>query len=146
MAERLTARQEIKHADGTSHIVTYCHGHRYGPAAFPNKYGTSNPQEYENYCEMVDRLAELEDAEEQQNKGCPHCVEIEQHNERGRVFYKELPHDASILTTLDDDRLQIAFDDKGGWVLHFEDAYGDRMFDVKITHCPMCGKPLKGGE
>ena len=59
--ERLTARQAIKHADGTSHIVTYCHGHRYGPAAFPGKYGTSNPQEYENYCEMVDRLAAYED-------------------------------------------------------------------------------------
>jgi len=59
--ERLTARQAIKHADGTSHIVTYCHGHRYGPAAFPDKYGTSNPQEYENYCEMVDRLAAYED-------------------------------------------------------------------------------------
>ena len=59
--DRLTARQAIKHADGTSHIVTYCHGHRYGPAAFPGKYGTSNPQEYENYCEMVDRLAIYED-------------------------------------------------------------------------------------
>jgi hypothetical protein len=61
MFERLTSRQTIKHADDTEHIETYCHGHRYGPAAFPSKYGTSNPQEYKNYCEMVDRLAAYED-------------------------------------------------------------------------------------
>jgi hypothetical protein len=61
MFERLTNRQTIKHADGTEHIETYCRGHRYGPAAFPSKYGTSNPQEYRNYCEMVDRLAAYED-------------------------------------------------------------------------------------
>lgn len=59
--ERLTSRQIIKHADGAEHIETYCHGHRYGPAAFPKKYGTSNLQEYKNYCEMVDRLADYED-------------------------------------------------------------------------------------
>jgi hypothetical protein len=62
MFERLTNRQTIKHADGTEHIETYCHGHRYGPAAFPSKYGTSAPQEYKNYCEMVDRLAAYEDS------------------------------------------------------------------------------------
>jgi hypothetical protein len=63
--ERLTSRQTIKHSDGTEHIETYCHGHRYGPAAFPRKYGTSDPQDYKEYCEMVDRLAQYEDAEEE---------------------------------------------------------------------------------
>lgn len=63
MLERLTSRQIIKHADGTEHTETYCHGHRYGPAAFPSKYGTSDSQEYENYCEMIDRLAAYEDTE-----------------------------------------------------------------------------------
>lgn len=60
--ERLTSRQAIKHSDGTEHIETYCHGHRYGPDAFPQKHGSSNKQEYKNYCEMVDRLAAYEDA------------------------------------------------------------------------------------
>jgi hypothetical protein len=61
--KRLTSRQAIKQADDTVFIETYCHGHRYGPAAFPSKYGTSNPQEYKNYCEMVDTIAEYEDTE-----------------------------------------------------------------------------------
>lgn len=60
--ERLTSRQAIKHSDGTEHIETYCHGHRYGPAAFSQKWGSSDKQEYKNYCEMVDRLAAYEDA------------------------------------------------------------------------------------
>ena len=58
---RLTSRQVIKHEDGMEHKETYCHGHRYGPAAFPHKYGTSDPQEYSDYCEMVDRLAIYEE-------------------------------------------------------------------------------------
>lgn len=60
--KRLTSKQTIKHADGTEHVETYCHGHRYGPAAFPKKYGTSDPEEYNDYCETVDRLAAFEDS------------------------------------------------------------------------------------
>jgi hypothetical protein len=59
--KRLTRRQTIKHADGTEHIETYCHGHRYGPAAFPHKYGTSCPREYKNYCAMIDVIAAYKD-------------------------------------------------------------------------------------
>ena len=82
----------------------------------------------------------------EREKGCEYCNDEEQRNDSGRVFYKELPHDARFLTTLDDAHLQIAFDEKSGRVLHFEDDSGDRMFDVKILNCPMCGRALKGGE
>ena len=77
---------------------------------------------------------------------CEWCGTEEQRNESGRVFYAELPHDARQLTTLDDAHLQLAYDKKTGWVLHFEDEAGDRMFDVKILACPNCGKALKDGE
>ena len=78
----------------------------------------------------------------ERDKGCEYCDSIELQNSSGRVFYKELPHHTEIITTLDDAHLQIAFDDKSGWVLHFEDENGDRMFDIKINDCPMCGRKL----
>lgn len=87
----------------------------------------------------VEALREKKERE----KGCEFCRTEEQYNPGGRVFYKELPHDARFLTTLDDAHLQIAFDEKSGWVLHFEDEYGDRMFDIKINRCPMCGRDLR---
>lgn len=74
-------------------------------------------------------------------KPCPFCGDLEETNDTGRVFYKELPHDARFLTTLDDAHLQIA-QDNNGWVLHFEDDCGDRMFDIKISCCPICGRNL----
>ena len=72
---------------------------------------------------------------------CPFCHEEEQRNFAGRKFYKELPHEATVMTTLNDAHLQLA-SDKKGWVLHFEDDGGDRMFDIKVEHCPRCGRNL----
>ena len=74
-------------------------------------------------------------------KPCPICHEQEQKNDYGRVFYKELPHIENVITTLDDEHVQLV-SDKNGWALHFEDDYGDRMFDVKAEFCPVCGRNL----
>jgi len=82
-------------------------------------------------------------SEQEREKGCEYCKGIEQTNNSGRTFFKELPHDTAVLTTLDDAHLQIAYDDKSGWVLHFEDENGDRMFDIKISSCPICGRKLE---
>lgn len=73
---------------------------------------------------------------------CEYCGDKDHKNDYGRTFYKEFLHDTDILTTLDDAHLQLAYSEKTGWVLHFEDEYGDRMFDVKISNCPPCGRPL----
>lgn len=109
------------------------------------KYGT-DPDACAEAGETVsfyqDALSALREQAER-DKGCEYCTTEEQQNERGRVFYKEFPHDARFLTTLDDAHLQIAFDNQSGWVLHFEDDSGDRMFDVKIASCPMCGRRLE---
>lgn len=75
-------------------------------------------------------------------KPCPFCEEEEQRNGSGRVFFKELPHDSRYLTTLDDAHLNLAYDKNSGYVLHFEDESGDRMFDVKVGFCPVCGKRM----
>ena len=76
--------------------------------------------------------------------GCEYCTIEECRNPSGRIFYKQFPHNTDCLTTLDDAHLQLAYDTKSGWVLHFEDDYGDRMFDIKTNSCPNCGKLLKG--
>lgn len=77
-----------------------------------------------------------------EHEGCEYCTVEECRNPSGRIFYKQFPHNTDCLTTLDDAQLQLAYDIKSGWVLHFQDVSGDRMFDV-ITHsCPNCGKHL----
>ncbi len=58
--ERLTSIQTIEHADRTSHEQIYCFNHLWGPAFF--KKGT---RDYEEYLNIVKRLAEYEDLEEQ---------------------------------------------------------------------------------
>ena len=98
---------------------------------------------YNDPCGYVFETAiEVLEEKLEREKGCEYCDSIELQNSSGRVFYKELPHHTEIITTLDDAHLQIAFDDKSGWVLHFEDENGDRMFDIKINDCPMCGRKL----
>jgi len=61
--KKISSRVAIKHSDGTSHIETYCFGHRWGQAAFPKKYGTTDPKEYRDYCTMVDTIANYEETE-----------------------------------------------------------------------------------
>ncbi len=92
------------------------------------------------YCDLVYKaLKEMK----QREQGCEWCALESMRNISGRIFYKELTHDTSFLTSLDDASLQIAYDKQSGWVLHYEDENGDRMFDVKITHCSNCGRDLR---
>jgi hypothetical protein len=80
--------------------------------------------------------------QQEQQDGCEYCLKEEEKNSSGRVFYKELPHDTRSLTTSYDAHLQLAYDQQSEWVLHFENIAGDRMFDVRVGLCPMCGRKL----
>jgi rubrerythrin len=83
---------------------------------------------------------------QQEQESCEYCSKKDSKNNSGRVFYKELPHDTRFLTTLDDAHLQLAYDQRSGWVLHFENAYGNRMFDIRVYKCPICGRQLNNEQ
>lgn len=80
----------------------------------------------------------------ERDKGCEYCRNVEHVNGHYRNFYKAFPHDNDdkVFTTLDYADLSIAHDKKSGWVLHYESENGDKMFDIKINACPMCGRKL----
>jgi len=71
------------------------------------------------------RLAELEDAEEQRNKGCEYCLQEE------TMAYGEDSMKRSAYIYLDGNLLTA-------------DLYSDSMA-VAICFCPMCGRKLKEG-
>ena len=103
--------------------------------------GESDRAEFESDMDIA--LEALKEKAER-DKGCEYCNTVEHVNGHYRNFYKAFPHhnDDKIFTSLDFADLSIAHDNESGWVLHFEDENGDRMFDIKINHCPHCGRKL----
>lgn len=105
--------------------------------------------DYKNYTvppnNAIDLALQVLQEKLEREQGCEYCNTVEQVNGHYRIFYKAFPHhnDDKIFTSLDFADLSIAHDNKNGWVLHFEDDNGDRMFDVKINYCPNCGRKLK---
>ena len=81
----------------------------------------------------------------EREKRCEYCKGFYLANASGREFYKAFQHTSDYWTTLDDVTVGIAHD-KDGYFLHFEDESGDRMFDVKISSCPVCGRKLGESE
>ena len=77
----------------------------------------------------------------EREKGCEYCKGFYLENASGRKFYKAFPHTSNYWTTLDDVTVGMVHD-KDGYFLHFENESGERMFDVKISDCPMCGRKL----
>lgn len=125
-------------------------GLKYYYATYADIYGDCemNDEELKNFYKIGNDQIKLEELilqalqeKAEREKGCEFCKNEEHRNDSERIFYKEFPHDLNLSTSLSDAHLQIAFDNKSGWVLHFENEY-DRMFDDKITHCPMCGRKL----
>ena len=133
--DRITSKQVIKCADGTEHTVTYCHGHRYGPAAFSKKYGSSNPQVYKEYCEMIDTLASYEDLEvtpeqirEIDKLYAEKCRELEEWKAKATMNTTPLEKTVALLTEAKLQEYQDA--EENGLLLRLPCKVGDTVYRI----------------